>query len=144
MAYDATTRTVVATHGQPLELIASDDGAREQRADWWITAIRNCLLRLDAEVRSRVVAIGVSGQQHGFVPLDATGKVLAPAKLWCDTSTQGECDEIMAAVGGATRCVEIAGNPILAGYTASKRRGRASIAAACMRRCRPSCCRMTT
>ena len=34
-----------------------------------------------------VVAIGVSGQQHGFVPLDKVGEVVRPAKLWCDTST---------------------------------------------------------
>ncbi len=120
VAYDAAARRLVATHGHPLELIAGDDGSREQRAEWWIEAIRACFAKLDAEYRARVVAIGVSGQQHGFVPLDAAGQVLAPAKLWCDTSTQRECDEIMAAVGGAERCVEIAGNPILAGYTASK------------------------
>lgn len=120
VAYDAAAHRLVATHGHPLELIAGEDGSREQHAQWWIDAIRICFAKLDAEYRARVVAIGVSGQQHGFVPLDAAGKVLAPAKLWCDTSTQRECDEIMAAVGGAQRCVEIAGNPILAGYTASK------------------------
>ncbi|MDG2538599.1 xylulokinase [Dyella jiangningensis] len=120
VAYDAATRRVVSTHGHPLELIAGDDGSREQKAEWWIDAIRACFAKLDAASRSRVVAIGVSGQQHGFVPLDAAGKVLAPAKLWCDTSTQLECDEIMEAAGGATHCVEQAGNPILAGYTASK------------------------
>jgi len=120
VAYDAATRRVVSTHGHPLELIAGDDGSREQKAEWWIDAIRACFAKLDAASRSRVVAIGVSGQQHGFVPLDAAGKVLAPAKLWCDTSTQLECDEIMEAAGGATHCVELAGNPILAGYTASK------------------------
>jgi len=120
LAYDALARRVVATHGQALELIADEDGSREQRAEWWIDAIRSCFARLEPTQRARIVAIGVSGQQHGFVPLDAAGKVLAPAKLWCDTSTQLECDEIMAAVGGARRCVELAGNPILAGYTASK------------------------
>lgn len=120
VAYDAASRRVVSTHGHPLELIAGDDGSREQKAEWWIDAIRACFAKLDAASRSRVTAIGVSGQQHGFVPLDAAGKVLAPAKLWCDTSTQRECDEIMGAVGGAQRCVELAGNPILAGYTASK------------------------
>ena len=120
VAYDFAARRVVATHGHPLELIAGDDGSREQHARWWIEAIRACFGKLDAASRSRVAAIGVSGQQHGFVPLDAAGKVLAPAKLWCDTSTQRECDEIMDAAGGAQRCVELAGNPILAGYTASK------------------------
>src|SRR5690606_40836971 len=37
-----------------------------------------------------------------------------------DTSTSAECERIMEAVGGARRCIAIAGNPILAGYTASK------------------------
>ncbi|MEJ1098773.1 MULTISPECIES: xylulokinase, partial [unclassified Pseudoxanthomonas] len=67
-----------------------------------------------------IAAIAVSGQQHGFVPLDAEGNVLAPAKLWCDTSSSAECGEIMDAVGGAARCIALSGNPILAGYTASK------------------------
>jgi xylulokinase len=120
LAYDDQARRVVAVHGQPLELTAGEDGSREQRAEWWIDAIRACFARLDASQRARVVAIGVSGQQHGFVPLDAAGKVLAPAKLWCDTSTQVECDEIMDSVGGWQHCVRLAGNPILAGYTASK------------------------
>lgn len=120
VAYDPVTRRIVATHGQALELIAGNDGSREQQAQWWIDAIRSCFAKLDPALRARVAAIGVSGQQHGFVPLDSAGNVLAPAKLWCDTSTSGECDEIMSAAGGARRCVELAGNPILAGYTASK------------------------
>jgi len=120
VVYDADVRQVLATHGHPLELIAGDDGSREQHAQWWIDAIRACIGRIEPAQRARVTAIGVSGQQHGFVPLAADGSVLAPAKLWCDTSTQLECDEIMAAAGGGRRCVELAGNPILAGYTASK------------------------
>jgi xylulokinase len=120
VVYDPANRRVLATHGQALELIARDDGSREQHPEWWIEAIRACFAKLDPAVRVRVAAIGVSGQQHGFVPLDASGKVLAPAKLWCDTSTQAECGEIMDAIGGAQQCVTLAGNPILAGYTASK------------------------
>ncbi|NZA25106.1 xylulokinase [Luteimonas sp. SJ-92] len=120
VAYDPQQRRIVATHGRPLELVAGDDGSREQHATWWLDAIRACFARLAPDARARVAAIGVSGQQHGFVPLDANGEVLAPVKLWCDTSSQRECDEIMAAAGGADRCVALAGNPILAGYTASK------------------------
>jgi len=117
---DPGQRRVVATHGQPLELVSGADGSREQHAEWWIAAVRGCFARLDPVLRGRIAAIGVSGQQHGFVPLDAAGRVLAPAKLWCDTSTQSECAQIMAAAGGADRCIALAGNPILAGYTASK------------------------
>lgn len=120
LAYDPAARRVVAQYGQPLRMLTDDDGSREQRPEWWIDAIRACFAQLKPALRAQVTAIGVSGQQHGFVPLDAAGKVLAPAKLWCDTSTQRECDEIMSAVGGAGRCIALAGNPILAGYTASK------------------------
>ncbi|WP_374012590.1 xylulokinase [Pseudoxanthomonas koreensis] len=120
VAYDPDTRQVVATTGHPLDLAAGDDGSREQRAEWWIEAIRASFAALDPGVRARIRAIGVSGQQHGFVPLDRAGNVLAPAKLWCDTSTSAECGQIMDAVGGAQRSIEVAGNPILVGYTASK------------------------
>ncbi|HWL62546.1 MAG TPA: xylulokinase [Steroidobacteraceae bacterium] len=120
VAYDPQERRVVATQSRPLELIAGANGTREQRAEWWIDAIRGCFAGLAPEQRRRVTALGVSGQQHGFVPLDSAGKVLAPAKLWCDTSTQAECDAIMAAAGGPAGCISLAGNPVLAGYTASK------------------------
>ena len=120
VAYDPEARQVAATIGHALELASGDDGSREQRAEWWIEAIRSCFAQLDPALRARVVAIGVSGQQHGFVPLDRDGNVLAPAKLWCDTSTAAECDQIMDAVGGAQASIDVAGNPILVGYTASK------------------------
>lgn len=120
VAYDPERRQVAATASAPLDIISGADGTREQLAGWWIEGMRACFAQLAPGVRKRIVAIGVSGQQHGFVPLDDAGNVLAPVKLWCDTSTSGECDGIMAAVGGVARCVELAGNPILAGYTASK------------------------
>ncbi|MBN6150562.1 xylulokinase [Xanthomonas sp. AmX2] len=120
VAYDPQARAVVATHSCPLELLAGEDGSREQQPSWWLDAIRHCFAQLDAGTRMRIAAIAVSGQQHGFVPLGADGRVLAPAKLWCDTSTQRECEEIMAAVGGSAETIAQAGNPILAGYTASK------------------------
>jgi xylulokinase len=120
VALDVASSRIVARYVRPLQMIVGDDGSREQLAQWWIDAVRGCFATLDPALRARITAIGVSGQQHGFVPLDAAGNVLAPAKLWCDTSTQAECGQIMAAAGGAARCIELAGNPILAGYTASK------------------------
>ena len=46
-----------------------------------------------------VAAIGVSGQQHGLVPLDAGGSPLRPAKLWCDTEAHAEADFFSRAAG---------------------------------------------
>src|SRR5205823_8527254 len=65
-------------------------------------------------------AIGVSGQQHGFVPLDKEGEVIRPAKLWCDTSTAAECDEITEKLGGIKKTIRALGNAVLPGFTASK------------------------
>jgi xylulokinase len=118
--YDYRTRRVAAAASAPLDLHQDDDGAAEQQADWWLTALHAALREVGDDVRRSVQAIAVSGQQHGFVPVAASGDVLAPVKLWCDTSTVSECDEIMAAYGGPQKCLDEVGNLILPGYTASK------------------------
>lgn len=120
VVYDPATRALVASASAPLDLTSGDDGSREQHPADWVAAMQGCFDRIESAVRARIVALAVSGQQHGFVPVDADGEVLAPAKLWCDTSTTAECGQIMAAVGGASHTIALAGNPILAGYTASK------------------------
>ena len=51
---------------------------------------------------------------------DASGEVIRPAKLWCDTSTAEECEEIMAALGGPKETIKAIGNAVLPGFTASK------------------------
>ncbi|MGI9251556.1 MAG: xylulokinase [Pseudohongiellaceae bacterium] len=118
--YDADGRKVTATGSSELQLNSEPDGTREQQADWWLAALHDAIGQLDAKERKAVAAIGVSGQQHGFVPLAADGSVLAPVKLWCDTATTTECEEIEAAFGGRQRCIAEVGNGIMPGYTASK------------------------
>lgn len=120
LLYDADTATVAAVERAPLRLVSESDGTREQEAAWWIAALEDCVSRLPPAGRAAVRGIGVSGQQHGFVALDAADDVLAPVKLWCDTATTAECDEITVAFGGEARCIEQVGNAILPGYTASK------------------------
>ena len=55
-------------------------GHREQHPSTWVEAmsrsIRDALK--EAKIKGKVLGIGVSGQQHGFVPLDAMGKSYAP------------------------------------------------------------------
>lgn len=120
VVYDATQRRMRASANAALELISGDDGSREQHPQAWMDAVEQCFAQIDPQLRQGIAALAVSGQQHGFVALDVDGQVLAPAKLWCDTSSSAECDEIMQSLGGAQACIEAAGNPILAGYTASK------------------------
>ena len=118
--YDFETRKVVAAESAALEIYQDGHGIAEQQASWWLDALRAVITKVSADIRRTAISIGVSGQQHGFVAIDDTGEVIAPVKLWCDTSTSVECDEIMVALGGADACLEKLGNRILPGYTASK------------------------
>jgi xylulokinase len=118
--YDFTERKLVASASAALDLYQDEEGAAEQQAHWWLNVLIEVMGKVDSDIRASAVAVGVSGQQHGFVPLSRSGEVLAPVKLWCDTSTITECDEIMDAFGGRQRCLDETGNLILAGYTASK------------------------
>ena len=120
MFYDADTKKVLALVSAKHDMIAEDDGSREQKAEWWISALLECLNQVDSEIRSAVQAVGVSGQQHGFVAVDDSGNPLYKVKLWCDTSTAGECDEITEAYGGGDKLLSEVGNLIAPGYTASK------------------------
>lgn len=120
LCFDAANSKTLAVTSAPLQLISKNDGTREQKACWWLDALKDCLSQVDPALLKAVVAIGVSGQQHGFVPLAADGKVLAPVKLWCDTTTAEECQQISDAFGGEARCIKEVGNAILPGYTAPK------------------------
>lgn len=105
------------------ELIENDRGGREQDPGSWIRACRTvlCDILSSNEVNpADVRGIGVSGQQHGMVPLDSSGNVIRPAKLWCDTETVKECRIITKQAGGEKAVFEKTGNQVAAGFTASK------------------------
>jgi xylulokinase len=98
-------------------------GESEQDPGVWIEAMESALAAAmnEAKVRSEeVVSLGVSGQQHGFVPLDKGGRPVRPAKLWNDTSTIAETDLILERLGGPKACVKKLGISLAVGYTASK------------------------
>ena len=118
--YDFGERQIVGNESAPLDLHQDDTGVAEQQSHWWLNALKDAFAKVDPAVRNSAAAMAVSGQQHGFVAVDESDEVLAPVKLWCDTSTETECTEIMDAFGGREACIEKAGNPILPGYTASK------------------------
>jgi xylulokinase len=98
-------------------------GHMEQHPETWVEAMKQTIrvALKDADVDpGKVHAIGVSGQQHGFVPLDGDGAVIRPAKLWNDTSTARECGELTEALGGVEEAIRLTGNSIPPGYTAGK------------------------
>ncbi len=98
-------------------------GASEQDPAVWAGAMDTAVAAALREARidpSKVVSLGVSGQQHGFVPLDAKGRPVRAAKLWNDTSTVAETEEIVAALGGRKAFIERLGIALAVGFTASK------------------------
>lgn len=89
--------------------------------EWWQAAAA-CIRRVLAESGisgEEVAAVGLTGQMHGLVLLDAAGEVLRPAILWNDQRTQAQCDEIHRRVG-RERFIQITGNVALTGFTAPK------------------------
>ncbi len=119
---DLEARKVVAEARAPHQLIPGlPVGHMEQHPQEWVAALDTVILEVARTIdRSRVRGIGVSGQQHGFVPLDAHGDVIRPAKLWCDTSTVAECALMTRRLGGPKAAIRKTGNLILPGFTAAK------------------------
>src|SRR3954470_3813595 len=124
LVVDARDGKVLASATQEYDLIPNlPPGAKEQHPHTWREAAASGIRRALRQARAvavEVKAIGVSGQQHGFVPLDEQGEVIRPAKLWCDTSTSAECDEITEKLGGQKKTIRALGNAVLPGFTASK------------------------
>lgn len=105
------------------DLLENERGGREQHPETWIRACRKVLGDVFANKivdPSLVKAIGVSGQQHGMVPLDIKGTIIRPAKLWCDTETVSQCETITNRIGGQQVVMDKIGNQVAAGFTASK------------------------
>lgn len=118
--YDIESRRVAAIGRSSHDLISNDKGRREQKTEWWLQALRECFAQIDPQIKRSAVALGVSGQQHGLVPLDADGTPVYRVKLWNDTETTAECAAITAAFGGEEQLISMIGNPILPGFTAGK------------------------
>ncbi len=98
-------------------------GESEQDPKVWIEALEKALKQAlkTADIPAvEVVSLGVSGQQHGFVPLGREGQPLRPAKLWNDTSTVKETEEIIEKLGGKQSVIQKLGVNMAVGYTASK------------------------
>lgn len=113
-------QTVVASAASPLSVSRPFAGASEQSpADWWRAAVETCArLRQAAPAAwTSVKAIGLSGQMHGAVLLDAKGEVLRPAILWNDGRSVAQCRALDRAVPGLAG---IAGVRAMPGFTAPK------------------------
>ena len=113
-------QAVLGTASVPLGINRPAPGHSEQDpADWWKAALA-AVDALKAEQPAALAAvrgIGLSGQMHGAVLLDAAGEVLRPAILWNDVRAEAECRALEATWPDLR---QVTGNIAMPGFTAPK------------------------
>lgn len=129
VAVDAKGR-VMAQASHAYDFDRPRPGWSEQDPSIWWDATRRALRTVCAQIDARdVKSIGLSGQMHGSVFLDAAAlegagkrpiKAIRPALMWNDQRTATECEQISQAVGGVGALVSKAGNAPLTGFTLPK------------------------
>ena len=95
--------------------------AEQRPENWWDaaqTAIRGVMALANAS-GEEIAAIGLSGQMHGLVLLDAADEVIRPALIWCDQRSQAQVDAINQVAGKETVLASTA-NPMVTGFTLPK------------------------
>jgi xylulokinase len=95
--------------------------AEQRPENWWDAAklaVRGVLAEAKVSGHS-VRGIGLSGQMHGLVMLDASNRVIRPALIWCDQRSQEQVDGINRLIGAETVLASTA-NPVLTGFTLPK------------------------
>ena len=84
---------------------------------WW-----DALQQASSGLLSRASAIGVGGQQHGMVALDAAGEVVRDALLWNDLRSAPQIDTVVEHLGGPQACADEIGSVPPASFTITKLR----------------------
>jgi xylulokinase len=95
--------------------------AEQRPENWWdaaVQAIRGVMAQAGV-TGSEIKGIGLSGQMHGLVLLDAAGQVIRPSLIWCDQRSQPQVDAINAQAG-RENVLRYTANPMLTGFTLPK------------------------
>ena len=114
IAYDASSQKILGRASSGYDILPSHvDGRAEQDTAEWVKAVTVVLRELVSELglktpspgerrpSERVLSgVGVSGQQHGMVLLDANFQPLRPAKLWCDVEAVTEAQYVQSIGNG--------------------------------------------
>lgn len=95
--------------------------AEQNPHDWWAAcgvAVRRAVKQ--AGVRAEEIAcVGLSGQMHGAVLLDADDQVIRPAIIWCDQRTGRQVHELADSIG-IDQLIRATCNPPLTNFTLTK------------------------
>ena len=93
--------------------------SEQDPSDWWraVEQTLDQLRRSSPQAWADVAAIGLSGQMHGAVLVDAEDRLIRPAILWNDGRARAEAKALNEAVPDLG---DIAGVPAMVGFTAPK------------------------
>lgn len=120
LAVDENCR-VVGSNVTEYPIYTPNPGWTEQNPDDWWNAAAAGLKKLIPQLSGYEIAgVGLSGQMHGMVALDAENRVVRPAILWNDQRTEKQCKEIISAAGGLDSLISMTNNGMLTGFTAGK------------------------
>ena len=97
---------------------APHPGGTHVHPDAWWAALRQA----GSGLLGQASAIGVGGQQHGMVALDAGGAVVREALLWNDLRSAPQSAEVVDHLGGAQPCADEIGSVPAASFTVTKLR----------------------
>jgi len=95
--------------------------AEQDPQAWWEgcgLAVRQALAAAGCRGEA-VSAIGLTGQMHGAVLLDAADAVIRPALIWCDQRSAPEAEALGQRLG-QERIIALCANPALPNFTATK------------------------
>ena len=92
----------------------------EQHPQVWWSAFESACHEAGVAAR-RPAAIAVAGQQHGLVVLGDDGAALRPAKLWNDTESAADAEELVDELGAAA-WAQACGSVPVASFTITKLR----------------------
>ena len=111
---------ILKTVSKEYPLFFPHPGWSEQKPEDWWTAVQSGVKELlEGSDPTEVKGIGVGGQMHGLVTLDADDNVIRPAILWNDGRTSEETEWLNTVIGKKTLS-KLTANIAFAGFTAPK------------------------
>ena len=120
LLFDVEQAAVAAVAGVEYPMQHPYPGYAEQNPDdWWqavVESVRRVVNILDGQ--PDIAGIGLTGQMHGFTPLDEQNNILHPAIIWADQRSAGIIDDLTERVGYDT-FINVAGTLPAAGFMAS-------------------------
>ncbi|MBN4007065.1 xylulokinase [Nostoc sp. LPT] len=111
---------IIAQATRSYPLLTPQPGWTEQNSSDWVEASFDALFDVTQQLDGyQAIALGLSGQMHGMVALDAEGKAIRPAILWNDQRTGKAVVEIEAAIP-RQELIQRTGNPAITGFQLPK------------------------